>query len=65
VKKIELAVEKKGYRFSALVDGIVNSAPFQMRHAQAVGTDNNQRANIRPNILEPTHSASASRKSGQ
>jgi hypothetical protein len=44
VKKIELAVEKKGYRFSALVDGIVNSAPFQMRHAQNVRPDNNQRA---------------------
>jgi hypothetical protein len=46
VKKIELEVEKKGYRFSALVDGIVNSAPFQMRHAQNVRPDNNQRANI-------------------
>ena len=57
VKKIELAVQKKGYRFSALVDGIVNSAPFQMRHAQTVGPENNQRAHI--------DSASASRRSGQ
>jgi hypothetical protein len=61
VKKIELAVEKKGYRFSALVDGIVNSAPFQMRHAQNVRPDNNQRAHI----VEPSNSASASRRSGQ
>jgi hypothetical protein len=60
VKKIELEVEKKEYRFSALVDGIVNSAPFQMRHAQNVRPDNNQRA-----IIKPSNSASASRKSGQ
>ncbi len=61
VKKIELAVEKKQYRFSALVDGIVNSAPFQMRHAQAVRPDNNQRVKI----VEPSNSAPASRRSGQ
>ena len=61
VKKIELEVEKKGYRFSALVDGIVNSAPFQMRHAQNVRPDNNKRAHI----VEPSNSASASRRSGQ
>jgi mono/diheme cytochrome c family protein len=61
VKKIEVAVEKKGYRFSALVDGIVNSAPFQMRQAQNVGADDKQRANI----LEPSHSVSASRGGGQ
>jgi mono/diheme cytochrome c family protein len=60
VKKIELAVEKKGYRFSALVDGIVNSAPFQMRQAQNVRPDNNQRAHV-----EPSNSASASTRSGK
>jgi hypothetical protein len=99
VKKIELAVEKKGYRFSALVDGIVNSAPFQMRHAQNVRPDNNQRAGTGSHkssaveeatgetrrqsgahalnrshgtihetsspIVEPSSSASASRRSGQ
>ena len=61
VKKIELEVEKKQYRFSALVDGIVNSAPFQMRHAQTVRPDNNQRVKI----VEPSNSAPASRRSGQ
>jgi hypothetical protein len=99
VKKIELAVEKKGYRFSALVDGIVDSAPFQMRQAQNVGPGNNQSAGtgspmssgveeatgeIRrqseahalnrnhgtihetsSKIVEPSHSASAFRRSGQ
>lgn len=35
VSKIQTQVEKNDYRFSALIDGIVDSAPFQMRRPQA------------------------------
>ena len=34
VKKIDLQVEEKDYRFSALINGIIDSAPFQMRRPQ-------------------------------
>lgn len=36
VRKIVGAADKDGYRFSSLILGIVRSAPFQMRRAEAV-----------------------------
>lgn len=36
VRKIVGAAEKDGYRFSSLILGIVRSAPFQMRRAEAL-----------------------------
>ncbi len=41
VNKVELEVEKSDYRFSALINGIVESAPFQMRRPQGVSGDTN------------------------
>jgi hypothetical protein len=61
VKKIELELKEKQFRFSALIDGIVNSAPFLMRQTQDVRPDTNQRAHT----VEPSNSASASRGGGQ
>jgi hypothetical protein len=46
VSKIETQVEKNDNRFSALIDGIVDSAPFQMRRPQAVTNDPIPRANV-------------------
>jgi len=34
INKITQRVEKHGYRFSELVDGIVDSVPFQMRQRE-------------------------------
>jgi mono/diheme cytochrome c family protein/PAS domain-containing protein len=44
VEKIARQVESKGDRFSAVVDGIVDSAPFQMRQREVTKVDTNQRA---------------------
>jgi hypothetical protein len=38
VLQISKQVEKSGYRFSALVNGVVESAPFQQRHAAVEST---------------------------
>ena len=46
VSKIETQVEKNDNRFSALIDGIVDSAPFQMRRPQAVTSDPIPPANV-------------------
>jgi hypothetical protein len=46
VSKIETRVEKDNNRFSALIAGIVESAPFQMRRPQAVANDPIPRANV-------------------
>jgi hypothetical protein len=35
VRKIVQDARSNGYRFSAIVNGIVRSTPFQMREAQA------------------------------
>jgi mono/diheme cytochrome c family protein len=45
VLKIENRVENNGYRFTELVGGIVDSAPFQMRHRQSV-PDGKENVNI-------------------
>jgi len=50
VKRIELQVENKDYRFTALINGIVDSAPFQMRRRQGVGSDTNLHAGVTPII---------------
>jgi hypothetical protein len=46
VAKIEDRVEKNGYRFTELVGGIVDSAPFQMRHRQSAERDDKEIVNI-------------------
>ncbi|MFN7921560.1 MAG: DUF1592 domain-containing protein [Bryobacteraceae bacterium] len=38
IRKIVADAEKDGYRFSSLILGIVKSAPFQMRRAEAMAT---------------------------
>jgi hypothetical protein len=45
INKVEQQVEKSDYRFSALIDGIVESAPFQMRRPQGAGSDTGTRVN--------------------
>ena len=40
VKQIVDQLPAKGYRFSALVNAIVQSAPFQLRRGEATGGDN-------------------------
>jgi hypothetical protein len=44
VEKIAQRVESNGDRFSALIDGIVDSAPFQMRQRELPKADTNQKA---------------------
>jgi mono/diheme cytochrome c family protein len=48
VKKIELDVEKRDYHVSALIDDVVDSAPFQMRRRQGVSSDTNLRVSVAP-----------------
>jgi hypothetical protein len=46
VKQIVLRVEKNDYRFSVLIGGIVDSAPFQMRHRETAGQNENETASL-------------------
>jgi hypothetical protein len=44
IEKIAQRVEGNGDRFSVLIDGIVDSSPFQMRQREVAKTDTNQKA---------------------
>jgi hypothetical protein len=46
IEKIASRVESDGYRFSAVVDGIVNSAPFQMRQREVAKSDTSRKAAV-------------------
>jgi hypothetical protein len=55
VEKIAQRVESNGDRFSALIDGIVDSAPFQMRQRELPKADTNQKADSKAPSLAPIH----------
>jgi hypothetical protein len=42
VRKIVRSAAGNGYRFSSVILGIVNSAPFQMRRAESAATAHNR-----------------------
>jgi PAS domain-containing protein len=48
IEKIARQVESNGDRFSVLIDGIVDSAPFQMRQRELPKVDTTQKADSRP-----------------
>jgi hypothetical protein len=53
IEKIAQQVESNGDRFSVLVDGIVDSAPFQMRQRELPKADTNQKADSKAPIHGP------------
>jgi hypothetical protein len=46
IEKIATQAEANGDRFSEVIDGIVDSAPFQMRQREVPKVDTNQKANV-------------------
>jgi hypothetical protein len=54
VEKIASQVEANGDRFSAVIDGIVNSFPFQMRQREIPAGSTIQKATLN-STLSPTH----------
>jgi hypothetical protein len=48
IEKISRQVESDGDRFSAVIDGIVDSAPFQMRQRELPKVDTTQKADAKP-----------------